>query len=1007
MKIRNVFSSVFNFLSIAFIIYAAINIIHFSWKIAEPEGFWGFIYFIGVLGVVATVTIVAIAILFFLTSGIIFIFSEFPRNLTLKNIVKPLGYLLLIVGIILFNTIMGSGISLYVSNKMSDKYSYINRSEELIYEGRFVEAVDYSKEAYHKYSNIDPAHPFFILTWLFQKTDYNTKTILEKQYSTTINYAQCLDITKTDLELVEKLYNDALTLSDTLFLKEEQDYKIFPYLSLADMNLNKGNYVKAETYFSELLRYSNKSTKDDLKYIWIAQERFAAYHLHSGDFTRARILREQNVEFWEKNNESLKSIEYLSILLSASSSEIISQNYDKAGQYLCRAMPLAEKRSGTVVYPVFLLMKGIYCNYVSLYGKGNEEILDEGWIDKIVVRFKGLSVSEKFKEEAETSFLKILDIENNSNGNKSIEYVQGLHRLASFYLDQGDKIKANQLLKEAKQKCEKYKSTNVDLYYTILLSFTISEYSLKGYEAVKNKLDEIEKYQINRLNANYAFLTENERETYKCLFDNNIAPINSVYILANSPDSRKKLYNNTIATKVIALYANENIRNYLGTLNDSLQNEYFSTIKQRDSIENIGKNKFAMGNEEFGNSILLKEKAIQKGISSKPGFIQFDPRAIKWNNISTSLKEKEIAIEFVHSNINNSEHYFALVITKDIQAPELIPLFEEPALKKILNQPGNSEERINAIYGKFKDSLFSLIWKPIEARFNFQKAYISVSGLLYGVSFSAFLDNKNIDVLLLGSTRYVAMKDDEKTIEYKNVALIGGVNYGKTKNNKTKSGNNRSSFSNLPYTYLEIQDINNIIKRTSPDIKVNLLTENLASESSFRNLEKGNLNLIHLATHGYYYSGNNFSYSTFIPEIYNGTNLSPMLRSGVVLAGANTSSGASPENDGFLSAQEIARMNFVNLDLAVLSACETGLGETIGSEGVFGLQRAFKLAGAKSLIMSLWKVPDEQTSELMALFYKSYMTGLPKSQALREAQIEMKKKYKDPYKWGGFILLER
>ena len=77
------------------------------------------------------------------------------------------------------------------------------------------------------------------------------------------------------------------------------------------------------------------------------------------------------------------------------------------------------------------------------------------------------------------------------------------------------------------------------------------------------------------------------------------------------------------------------------------------------------------------------------------------------------------------------------------------------------------------------------------------------------------------------------------------------------------------------------------------------------------------------------------------------------------------------------------------------------------SEGVFGLQRAFKLAGAKSLIMSLWKVPDEQTSELMTLFYSNYMTGMSKSNALKDAQLNMRKKYKDPFKWGGFILLEK
>ena len=1008
MKISKVFSSTFTFIVVLFIIYSVINIVHFSWMIAEPEGFWGFSYFLGVLGVMVIAVIVAIGIIAFFFVGIIFLFSDFPKNLTLKNIIKPLGSLLLIIVILFINIITGSGISMYINEKIADRYSYINASEDLISEGKNVEALEYSKKAYQKYGNVSASYPFFILSWLFQKTDYGIKRTLTKQYSTTINYAYCLDQNRIDLDLAEKLYIEALNLSDTSLLKEEEDYKIFPYLSLADLNLNKGNYAQAEKYFNRLLEYTNKSTKDDIEHVCMAQETFASYFLQVGDLNKARTLREKNITLWEEKEQSLKSLQYMGMLLSATSSEIISQNFAEAGKYLVKAKPLAEERKEEAVYPVFLLMKGIYCNYISVNGNGNEEIIEKGWSDKIATVFKtDKSSSEKFKSEAEACFFEILSIEKSSNGDKSIGYVLGLYRLASFYLEQGDKIKANQLLKEAKQICDKYKTTNIHLYYSVLLAYTISEYALNGYEKVKASIDELEQYHFNKLVANYAFLTEKERETYKNLVDNNIIPINSIYIATNSPDTRGKLYNNIIATKEIALYANENTRNYLGTLNDSLQREYYAIIKQRDSIE-TDKNKIASENGEFGNNILLKEKSIQTKISSMPGFIQFDPRAISWNNISSALKENEIAIEFIHSNFNKSEQYFALVIKKDISAPELIFLFEEPVLKNLLNQPGNAEERANAIYGKLKDSLYSLIWKPIEEKIGYiEKAYISVSGILYSISFPAMLDDKNLDVILLGSTREVAIKTDEKEHQYSSAVLVGGVNYGKTINSNNKTENERSNYANLPFTIREVQDINKILAAERPEIKVTIFTQDSASESSFRNLEKLSPNLIHLATHGYFFPGNNLSSSNLLTEIYSGTIFNPMLRSGIVLAGANNNPDFDTENDGFLSAQEIARLNFVKLDLVVLSACETGLGETIGSEGVFGLQRAFKLAGANSLIMSLWKVPDEQTSELMTLFYGNYMIGMTKSQALKEAQLTMKKNYKEPFNWGGFILLER
>ncbi len=138
----------------------------------------------------------------------------------------------------------------------------------------------------------------------------------------------------------------------------------------------------------------------------------------------------------------------------------------------------------------------------------------------------------------------------------------------------------------------------------------------------------------------------------------------------------------------------------------------------------------------------------------------------------------------------------------------------------------------------------------------------------------------------------------------------------------------------------------------------------------------------------------------------------PLLRSGLVLAGANRlGSEELPEgvDDGILTALEIAGKNFMGTDLVVLSACETGLGETMPGEGVFGLRRAFQLAGARSVVMSLWKVPDKETRELMVEFYKRIQTGEGKSSALQNAQLEMMKKRKKetgaahPFFWGAFV----
>ena len=135
----------------------------------------------------------------------------------------------------------------------------------------------------------------------------------------------------------------------------------------------------------------------------------------------------------------------------------------------------------------------------------------------------------------------------------------------------------------------------------------------------------------------------------------------------------------------------------------------------------------------------------------------------------------------------------------------------------------------------------------------------------------------------------------------------------------------------------------------------------------------------------------------------------PMFRSGLVLAGGNAAWKGKPvpsgTEDGILTAYEIAQMDLSNTDLVVLSACETALGDIQGNEGVIGLQRAFKMAGVKQILMSLWKVPDAQTDELMLLFYTSLLDGNNANTALRNAQLVMKAKF-PPYYWAGFVTTE-
>ena len=175
--------------------------------------------------------------------------------------------------------------------------------------------------------------------------------------------------------------------------------------------------------------------------------------------------------------------------------------------------------------------------------------------------------------------------------------------------------------------------------------------------------------------------------------------------------------------------------------------------------------------------------------------------------------------------------------------------------------------------------------------------------------------------------------------------------------------------------------------------------------------------ILHLATHGFFLKNQERDPNLERPGFgivgnrgrLSGAGLeNPLLRSGLALAGANTwlKHGALPDDaeDGILTAEDVSGLDLLDTDLVVLSACETGLGDVQTGEGVFGLRRAFALAGAKTLVMSLWKVPDQATQTLMTDFYDRILAGQPCADALREAQLALKQQYpQQPFYWGAFI----
>lgn len=326
---------------------------------------------------------------------------------------------------------------------------------------------------------------------------------------------------------------------------------------------------------------------------------------------------------------------------------------------------------------------------------------------------------------------------------------------------------------------------------------------------------------------------------------------------------------------------------------------------------------------------------------------------------------------------------------------------------------------------------YKLIWGQLEPELSgITNVYFSPTGVLncFNIELlpTIFKQNENKHYYRLTSTRQLAYENENSEI-IADAVCIGGVDYDiscadsvseKFSSNyiKTVTPSVTKRINYLPESFNEINLIAD--EFTNKAIRIRKYTGPQATENSFKELNNSNLSNIHISTHGFFYDEKDVKDSLSIDNAGKITEEEVALsRSGLLFAGCNnhlnTTNYLSEINDGILSAKEISKMSFKGLDLVSISACESGLGE-ISSEGVFGLQRAFKKAGTCSIIMSLWKVDDVSSSMLMIQFYKNYLNGDNKQTSLYKAQQYVRnykdedgnKLFEDPYYWAGFILLD-
>jgi CHAT domain-containing protein len=244
------------------------------------------------------------------------------------------------------------------------------------------------------------------------------------------------------------------------------------------------------------------------------------------------------------------------------------------------------------------------------------------------------------------------------------------------------------------------------------------------------------------------------------------------------------------------------------------------------------------------------------------------------------------------------------------------------------------------------------------------------------------------------------IKQRDETLAESNLFYLGN------QPSRGTSGCFSSRFDPLPYSREEALSVAKTLERDA-GLKAELCCGADALEEVLKAMATAP-SVLHLATHGYFCEDLDLAGNEGLEN--------PLLRSGLALAGANRVLDTAWKNtqqveDGVLTAFEASGLNLVGTRLVVLSTCESGVGQVKNGEGVYGLRRAFQCAGAQTVVMSLWKVPDQETGLLMDALYDKWLTGLTKKEALRQSALEVLNSHRvddgvtHPFFWGGFVLV--
>ncbi|MBX7126262.1 MAG: CHAT domain-containing protein [Cyclobacteriaceae bacterium] len=772
------------------------------------------------------------------------------------------------------------------------------------------------------------------------------------------------------------------------FLEKHPSYQLFSLMQSGDAAKISGNLEQAEEKYIEAIALTKKMVEQGESFrhilypsIFDSYDRLAALHLATRSLDQAEKVYKESLDLRSRLLPK-HSIFRASPYLGLGQTHFQMGKLEEARSDFLMALQIIH-RSTTSFVKVDVFLREAHAGLFEIYMALGDR--------KNAYRYLRRSASGGLYDGTE----QIPDV---------------FEKQARYYLHTGNLKRCAHYLQRAKVYARKL--TFSPVYRRVLRTEALMLWTERNYANAGNTFRRLAESYREIVSKSFSRMTEMEREQFAgdLRYDTELF---ASFVLARYEAGDKtgwagSIFNNQLFGKGLLLNEINKIKTQILRSGDSTSIQRFHEWEKMKGVLS----QLYLGGKKNEQQITQTEQAIEileKNMTRHSQITQSIRQIPDWRSVAAALDPDAAAVEVVRArrftpngnySFSDSVAYLFSYVTHDANAPEMFALADGGSLEK----RGITYYR-NCIVAQLEDTRsYQLFWGSVQQHLqNYRKLFLSADGVYNQLNPATLYDTIK-DQYLLDQATVIQLTSTRDLLQprsgpgRKAVELFGNPDFnsrGLITSRKTRAIEAASldqirsqDFQDLPGTASEIKSVDSLMQSRQWSTRMHAQAH--ASESELKRVD--NPGVLHLATHGYFIGGTSSSQQA-------------MIRSGLILTGVHGDNDREKSDDGVLTAMEASTLKLDETELVVLSACETGLGEIANGEGVYGLQRGFTVAGAHNLLMSLWKVDDDVTRQLMKQFYTNWTSHGQMHTALKEAQQQVRKQYPHPYYWGSFILL--